>query len=46
MPMMIRKQKKPRAAKHLFVKDNPYKSRVIPNKNKYSRKEKHRASVR
>ena len=44
MPMMIRKQKKPRAAKHLFVKDNP--SRVIPNKNKYSRKEKHRASVR
>lgn len=40
---MVRKQRKPRLAKVLFVKDSPFKSRIIKSKKAYTRKAKHRA---
>ena len=34
--------RKVRSAKAMFVKDSPYKPRVVQNKKAYSRKKKHR----
>ena len=39
-----KKMRKIRTAKALFVKDSPYKPRIIRNKKTYCRKLKHKAS--
>jgi len=39
-----KKMRKIRTAKALFVKDSPYKSRVVRSKKAYCRKLKHKAS--
>ena len=39
---MMRKLRKPRVAKHFFIKDSPFKPKVIPNKKAYNRTSKHK----
>ena len=41
-PWTMRKLRKLRVAKHLFVKDSPFKPKVIPNKKAYNRTIKHK----
>jgi hypothetical protein len=39
---MMRKHSKSRLAKVLFVKDSPFKPRLVKSKKTYTRKAKHR----
>jgi len=40
--MKIRKQKKVRTAKDLFIKNSPYKPRIVNSKRIYNRKSKYK----
>ena len=40
---MMRKPRKLRVAKHFFIKDRPFKPKVILNKKAYNRTIKHKA---